>query len=118
MSEVSFSPSEATWALYRFAADCMKWGMTPEIVARELTQKGVSPAAARLMVQNLSAARKRVNSRVILRRVGINALICAFGVVIMLGAAAGAAASGSLALVAGGAILFGGLRCILALAEL
>jgi hypothetical protein len=118
MSEVSFSPPEATWALYRFAADCMKWGMKPEIVARELTQKGVSPAAARLMVQNLSAARKRVNRRVILRRAGINAVICAFGIILTLGAAAGASASIGALLVGGGTILFGGLRCVLALAEL
>jgi hypothetical protein len=118
MSEVSFSPPEATWALYRFAADCMKWGMKPELVARELTQKGVSPHTARLMVRNLSAARKRVNRRAVLRRAGIHALICAFGIILLLGTAASASASGAAALVAWGAILFGGLRCAMALAEL
>lgn len=107
-------------AVYRFAAECLKVGMSNERVVDELTKRGLSRDTARTVVQKLNEVRRRAKREAAYANMGKGGVICLIGIVVTVATYASAASSpnGGSYVIAWGAILFGGIRFLQGLSQL
>ncbi len=112
------SDEEVARAIYAFAAQEMKAGKSTYQVEQALEEKGLTPEAARIVVDRLSQARSKTSSDAATRHMAIGGIICVIGIVVTVATYSAASSGGGTYVVAWGAIIYGGwqfLRGLMAL---
>jgi hypothetical protein len=99
-------------SVYQYAAQLMKAGQSSSSIVDALTKKGLEPAVAQKVVDNLQQARTKAVRNNAGRDMLVGAAICVVGIVVTVAtyAAASSSRTGGSYFVAWGAIIFGAIQ--------
>src|SRR5574340_1260222 len=102
---------EAVQAVYKYAAELVRSGMSAAQIETRLREKGLEPSIASTVTRNIFAIRSKAMKEAGKKNMLYGALWCIGGIVVTVGTMAFASGGGSY-IIAWGAILFGFIQFI------
>lgn len=104
------SNDELISAVYSFAIDLMKQGLSNAEVIAALVAKGLDDDTSAFIVNNLARVRSQVMRKVALRNMGIGAVVFIIGLAITVVTYTAASSTGGSAIITWGAVIFGAIQ--------